>query len=188
MGGGGYGGGGYDAQGGSPFADPTPPPAPSHRSSGHHQPHHQPGQSIEAAPFNAPNDAPFDAPAPFNQHPVADHHSSAHAASHTGGHEADYSGSHSDSHSGGYSGGDQDFYSGEPSPFDENAQVIDSMPGGPGGMDPNEPRRPTFAPGRRTGPVSDHRDGGGPDTSRNTGLDSGQSPDDLDEDDLDIPV
>jgi replicative DNA helicase len=64
---------------------------------------------------------------------------------------------------------------GEPSPFDEQADAIASMPG-------NDPARPpggAFAPGRRTGPAADHRDGGGPDTSLG---------DDLNEDDLDIPV
>ena len=65
----------------------------------------------------------------------------------------------------------------EPSPFDENAQTIANMPGG----EPYRPPGGAFAPGRRTGPAEDHRDGGGPDTSLDT-------PDDLDEDDLDIPV
>ena len=51
------------------------------------------------------------------------------------------------------------------------------MPGG----EPYRPPGGAFAPGRRTGPAEDHRDGGGPDTSLDT-------PDDLDEDDLDIPV
>ena len=64
-----------------------------------------------------------------------------------------------------------------PSPFDENAQTIANMPGG----EPYRPPGGAFAPGRRTGPAEDHRDGGGPDTSLDT-------PDDLDEDDLDIPV
>lgn len=81
-------------------------------------------------------------------------------------------------------------YPDEPSPFDDHASVIDNLPGDPNaGADAGQPRRSTFAPGRPTGPVSDHRDGGGPD--RDAGRDKGQRGgpiDDIDEDDLDIPV
>lgn len=61
----------------------------------------------------------------------------------------------------------------EPSPFDELPPEIRAMPDG-------QARQPgsAFAPGRSTGPISDHRDGGGPDGGF----------DDLDEDDLDLPV
>jgi hypothetical protein len=63
-------------------------------------------------------------------------------------------------------------FSGEPSPFDESVPMD-------GGSVHQRPPGGAFAPGRSTGPVSDHRDGGGPDVPFD---------DDLDEDDLDIPI
>jgi replicative DNA helicase len=64
------------------------------------------------------------------------------------------------------------------SPFDAPFTPNDpfsSSPGSGSGSAPNAPPRSGFAPGKKSGPISDHRDGGGPDRDAAT-------------DDLDIPV